>query len=132
MELIVLIVILTRLIIPFSIFRWPLWGALASIVADGLDYIIFDLTTGQLPTYQQIDKLLDIYYLSIEFLVSLQWMKLAKFTSISLFAYRLIGVVLFEVTNMHVFLFIFPNVFEYFFIFELARQRFFKNFELTP
>jgi len=131
MEYIVLFVILARIIVPLAIVRWPLWGAIAAFIADALDYIIFDLTVGIPSNYQQMDKLLDIYYLSIAFSVSLRWMKLARITASILFIYRLIGTALFLTTQTHLFLFIFPNVFEFFFIFEAARQKFFPKFELS-
>ncbi|MBN2454838.1 hypothetical protein JXB11_04815 [Candidatus Woesearchaeota archaeon] len=132
MEIVVLIVVLFRLIIPFSIFRWPFWGILASLIADALDYSVFDLTTGSLAYYQQLDKLLDLYYLSIAFFVSLRWKGTERITSIALFCYRCIGLLLFTITKTHLFLFIFPNLFEYFFIFWACRNKFFSGFKLTP
>ncbi len=67
------IVIVARLIVPVSIFRWPLAGGVASMVLDGLDVVLVDVLAnllGEEPgfgnTYQTMDKPLDLYYLSFE------------------------------------------------------------------
>ena len=69
------IVIVLRLIVPVSIFRWPLAGGVASMVLDGLDVVLVDVLANLLgrgagfgDTYQTMDKSLDIYYLSFELL----------------------------------------------------------------
>lgn len=117
-------VILLRFIIPLLIFRRPLLGGVASILIDAFDANIVHLMGGAFPNYQQIDKFLDTYYLFLEFVVSLAWHhKIAKQTSVILFLYRVVGVVLFEVTNARVFLLLFPNLFEYFFLFFLVFKR---------
>ncbi len=53
-----------------------------------------------------------------------------KWTGALLFGYRLIGVVLFEVTQVRVLLLVFPNLFERFFILQVASQRFFPRFRM--
>ncbi len=117
-------VILLRLIIPLLIFRRPLLGGVASISIDAFDANIVHLMGGTFPSYQQIDKFLDTYYLFLEFVVSLAWdHKIAKQTSVILFLYRVVGVILFEVTNARVFLLLFPNLFEYFFLLYLVFKR---------
>lgn len=106
---------------PLSIFRWPLAGALAAILADNLDIVIASLLDlGGLWNYHSLDKYLDTYYLGIEYLVCLRWEPLLRRTGGFLFFYRLIGVILFEVTGIRVFLFIFPAVFEFFFLYYAA------------
>jgi hypothetical protein len=129
-----LIVILLRLIIPLSIFRWPLGGALAALLADMLDVVIVDaLDMGGFSDYAALDKALDMYYLSFCLIVSLRWEEsLARWTSIVLFAYRAIGFMLFEVTQIRVFLFIFPNLFENFYLAYLTLKKFASDFYLTP
>ena len=65
--LVPIIVVLFRLFIPFSILRWPFWGAIASMLADGADIMIFEqFGIGFLgwERYHFLDKILDIYYLS--------------------------------------------------------------------
>ena len=119
-----IIVILLRLIIPLLIFRRPLLGGVASVLLDAVDANIVRLMGGTFPNYQPLDKCLDTYYLFFEFVVSLGWdHRFAKQTSVILFLHRVVGVVLFEVTNTRVFLLFFPNLFEYFFLFFLIGKR---------
>ena len=107
-----------RLIVPLAIFRWPLWGALASLIVDALDTNIAKPFGVEIPNYVQTDKLLDIYYLTIELIVSLGWVnKLARNTSIGLYVWRLVGLAAFQVTSGEYWLFIAPNLFENFFVF---------------
>ena len=133
MEIIFLIVLL-RLIVPISILRWPFWGGVAATAADALDVVIMDALRGPGfgTTYAQLDKVLDTYYISMIALVTTKWEPLAKWTTISLFFYRFIGVILFESTGTRVFLFFFPNLVEFFFLFWAARNVYFPRFRLTP
>ena len=117
-------VILLRLIIPLLIFRRPLLGGVASVLLDAVDANIVRIMGGTFPNYQPLDKYLDTYYLFFELVVSLGWdHKFAKQTSVILFLYRVVGVVLFEITDSRGFLFFFPNLFEYFFLFFLIFKR---------
>ncbi|MFQ6019383.1 MAG: hypothetical protein ACE5KW_01350 [Dehalococcoidia bacterium] len=127
-----LIVILIRLIVPLSIFRWPLAGALASLVADNLDVVLASLIDlGGLWNYHHLDKYLDTYYLGIAAIVALRWEPLPRRISLFLFAYRLTGVALFQITGVRLFLFIFPGLFESFFIFYAALKQFAPGYILT-
>ncbi|NCF68056.1 MAG: hypothetical protein GWP61_18990 [Chloroflexi bacterium] len=116
-----------RILIPLTIPRYPLPGIIASLVLDAIDQTLFQsLTNFQLDGYQGYDKALDIYYLAIAYIATLrnwsnQWaVRISRF----LFYYRLVGVVLFELTQFRWLLLLFPNVFEYFFIFyEVVRLR---------
>jgi hypothetical protein len=129
-----LIIIIIRLLVPLSIFRWPLGGAIASLVADTLDVVFVDaLDMGGFSDYASLDKFLDMYYLSFCLIVSLRWEEaLARWTSIVLFAYRALGFVLFETTQIRVFLFIFPNLFENFYLAYLTLKKLVLDFHLTP
>jgi hypothetical protein len=131
------IVIVIRLLVPLSILRWPLVGALLSLLVDALDIVIATLLERELGLpdlwrYHQLDKYLDTYYLSLEAIVAQRWLGLPRVIATALFAYRVIGVVLFEVTDIRVFLFFFPALFEFFFLFYTAVQRFLPAYELTP
>jgi heme/copper-type cytochrome/quinol oxidase subunit 4 len=113
-------VVTARFLIPLTIPRYPLPGVLACLVLDGIDQTIFQLFTNlPLEGYQSYDKSLDIYYLSITYLSTLRnWSNLYAFKlDRFLFYYRLVGVVIFELTQLRPVLLIFPNTFEYFFIF---------------
>ena len=119
-----------RLFIPLLIPRLPL-VIVVVLVLDAADQTLLatytDVDTSEAGAYQSVDKALDIYYLSIAYLSAMRnWTSNAAFRIAQfLFYYRLVGVVLFELTDERLFLLIFPNTFEYFFIaYELARLRF--------
>ena len=133
------IVIALRLIVPVSIFRWPLAGGVASMVLDTFDVVLVDVLANLLgeeggfgDTYQTMDKSLDVYFLSFEAFVSLRWqVTLARNASIALFLYRLVGMAAFGLTGARVLLFVFPNLFANFYIYYLAATRFFPRFVPT-
>ena len=128
-----LLIVVLRLIIPLAIFRWPLVGGVLALVADALDIVLASLIDlGGLWNYHALDKYLDTYYLGIEAVVAQRWAALPRLTATALFGYRLIGVALFEVTDIRLFLFIFPALFENFYLFYAALRRFFPDYVLTP
>ncbi|MFV2064681.1 MAG: hypothetical protein ACC726_14400 [Chloroflexota bacterium] len=131
-EFAILAVILSRLLVPLLIIRWPLPAIVASLIIDAVDQTVFQAVApgADLEGYQSYDKALDIYYLVIAYISTLRnWtspfaVSIARF----LILYRLVGVVLFELgvplpdaladlLGERGWLFIFPNTFEYFFIF---------------
>jgi hypothetical protein len=84
------IVLGVRLTVPLTIFRWPLAGGLLAIAADAVDIIIFDVAGfPSFLSYQEIDKLLDGYYLAIEVIVAQRWLALPRMTASALFVYRI-------------------------------------------
>jgi hypothetical protein len=114
------VVVASRILVPLAIPHFPLPAMLVALVIDGLDQTIFStFTTLDLSGYQQYDKALDVYYLSIAYVATLRnWTNLPAFSvSRFLYYYRLIGVVAFELTQIRTLLLIFPNTFEYFFDF---------------
>lgn len=113
-------VAVARFVVPLSIPRYPLPGILASLLLDAVDQTIFQqFPSLDLSGYQAYDKALDIYYLTIAYVSTMRnWKHLFAFqVSRFLFYWRLVGVVLFELTQLRPLLLIFPNTFEYFFIF---------------
>ena len=132
-----IVVVIIRLLVPLSIFRWPFWGAVASIVADALDIVLITLLerhAGFPPvwSYHQFDKYLDTYYLTIEVIIAQRWPDLPRWIATVLFIDRLIGVVLFEITGIRIFLFAFPALIDFFFLFYTAVQQYAPDYELTP
>ncbi|MGD2049352.1 MAG: hypothetical protein PVH03_07655 [Chloroflexota bacterium] len=129
--LVFLLVVLTRLLVPLLIPRFPLPAIIAALIIDAIDQTIFQTFTNlNLEGYQSYDKALDIYYLTVAYIATLRnWTNLIAFkVSRFLWYYRLVGVTLFELTYVppgpRWLLLIFPNVFEYFFIFyEIVRLR---------
>ena len=120
-------VVAARVLVPLAIPRFPLPAMLAALVIDGIDQTIFQTFTSlDLTGYQSYDKALDVYYLSIAYTATLRnWTHLTAFgVSRFLYFYRLVGVVLFELTQVRAVLLVFPNTFEYFFDFyEAIRVR---------
>ncbi len=129
-----IIVIITRTLIPFLILKLPLIGAIASMIADALDVMLFEIFWyGFLEgiSYHYIDKIFDMWYLLFEFLIVLTWKdKLAKKTGKILFFWRLAGFVLFMITGLRIFFVLAPNIFEYFFLAMLIIWLFKKDFRL--
>ncbi len=117
--LIFALVVGARFIIPLFIPFFPLPAIIAALLLDGVDQTIFQQFTNlPLDGYQNYDKALDIYYLTVAYISTFRnWSNNFAFrVSQFLYYYRLVGVVLFETTQLRAFLLIFPNTFEYFFI----------------
>ena len=132
-----LIVVAIRVVVPLSIFRWPFFGAVASIIADALDIVLVTLLhryAGLPPvwSYHEFDKYLDTYYLAIEVIVAQRWPELPRWIASALFVDRLIGVTLFEATGIRVFLFAFPALIDFYFLFYTAARQFAPDYEVTP
>lgn len=109
------VIITLRLFVPLLILRWWVVGGITAMLLDASDVIIIEpLGMGGFGDhYAQLDKVLDLWYLGLELWVSFFWRSpWAKWTSIALFVYRVVGVVLFESIGARVILFIFPNLFE--------------------
>jgi hypothetical protein len=109
-------VLVLRLVVPLSIVRWPFWGTLATLLADGVDIIIFQLTASPGDEYQRFDKLLDVYYILVQFAVAQGWPSPERWVLNALFAYRMIGTLAFEVGGKRELLVFFPNVFTFYFV----------------
>ncbi|GAA2069173.1 hypothetical protein [Williamsia deligens] len=124
---VVLLVVAGRLLVPLLIPRFPVPAIVAALVLDAIDQTVFQQVPGlDISGYQSYDKALDVYYLAIAYLSTLQnWSDPAAFgIARFLFYYRLVGVVAFEYSSSRWLLLVFPNTFEYFFIaYELIRCR---------
>ncbi len=128
-----IIVIALRIVVPLLILWRPLTGGIIALLLDAVDVMIVELfgPGGMGPHYHNIDKLLDTWYLSLELWVALKWTeRLPRITAIVLFVYRLIGVIVFEITGWRPTMMIFPNLFENWFLFVLVRNRFFPGLRL--
>ncbi|MEX2081348.1 MAG: hypothetical protein WEC33_07000, partial [Dehalococcoidia bacterium] len=124
------VVIGIRMLVPVLILRWWLVGGVAAMLVDGLDVVITDaLDMGGFGShYAELDKVLDTYYLTLELLVALTWQNAwARIPAVGLFAYRLVGFVLFEVTGQRIMLFIFPNVFEIWWLYCVVVMKWFPG-----
>ena len=97
------------------VLRWPFAGALIAIVADFCDLFLMD-AIGGIADYQRLDKLCDLAYMATFLIVALRWRGIERPIALALFGLRMVGEVVFEVTNERVVLLLFPNVFEFWFI----------------
>jgi len=128
-----IVVITMRIVIPLMILKRPLAGGIIAMLLDALDVVIVELfgEGGMGEHYHSIDKVLDLYYLTLELIVALSWVqRIPRLTAVGLYVYRLAGVILFELTQIRAVLFLFPNLFEHWFLFYLIRNRFFPNIRL--
>jgi hypothetical protein len=119
-------VVTARFLLPLLILRYPLPAIIGCLLLDGVDQTIFQAFGHDPPGYQSYDKAMDVFYLAIAYLATLRnWQNLhALRISRALYFYRLVGVVVFEFTQVRAMLLLFPNVFEYFFIaYEAVRSR---------
>jgi hypothetical protein len=129
-----IVVISLRLIVPLLILKRPLAGGIAAMLLDGLDVVIVELfgPGGMGEHYHSIDKVLDLYYLSLEAYVSFGWtQRIPRLIALWLFGIRLVGVIVFELTGWRAALFVFPNLFENWFLFVLIVWRFFPGHNLN-
>lgn len=125
------ILFFVRLLPALVIFRWNILGAFLFLVLDGVDYVFFSSFTGIYndDTYHYLDKIFDQLCFTIQLVVVLkQWNKGAfKKTTIVMYFYRLIGLILFEVTKIKLFLVIFTNIFEYFYLAVIVFRKVFNT-----
>ena len=126
-QVVLVVVVIIRFLVPLGTFRFPLPAILLSLVVDAADQTVLAAFDAEPGNYQQYDKALDIYYLSIAYISTLRnWTVGPAFRVAQVLWYwRLIGVLVFELTFARSVLLIFPNTFEFFFIFyEAIRLRY--------
>lgn len=116
-----LLVLGYRVLIPFTILRWPLGGLLLSIVADASDVVVMQLVgwgvfAGR--AYTPWDKVLDLWYLFFAWHAVRKFWKepLARTVAQTLFWWRAAGVTLFFLIPSRLVFVFFPNIFENFYI----------------
>lgn len=125
-DVVFLLVVGGRFLIPLFIPRYPLPAIIGCLVLDAADQTIFQAFGYDPPGYQSYDKAMDVFYLAIAYLSTMRnWENLAAYSvGRFLYFYRLFGVFMFEMTGARAVLLIFPNTFEYFFIaYEAIRTR---------
>ncbi len=128
-----LVVIGLRIIVPLMILWRPLPGSIIALLLDAFDVVIVEFfgPGGMGDYYHNLDKILDLYYFSLQAFVAWRWTdSRLRLVALGLFFYRLIGVAVFEVTDWRPTMFVFPNLFENWFLFVLIRNRFFPNIKL--
>ena len=108
----------SRFLLPLLIPRYPLPAVIGCLLLDGVDQTIFQAFGYDPPGYQSYDKAMDVYYLAIAYLATMRnWASMPAYdVGRFLYFYRLVGVVVFELSQVRAMLLVFPNTFEYFFI----------------
>ena len=104
-----------RVLTALPTLRWPFAGALFAVVTDFSDLFLMN-AIGGIEDYQRLDKLCDLAYMLVFLKVALGWAGLERGVAVVLFAYRMIGEVVFELSGARWTLLVFPNVFEFWFI----------------
>lgn len=111
----VAVFVLFRVATALPTLRWPLAGALVALAGDLADLFLMN-AIGGIDDYQRLDKLCDLSYLATFLAVALRWRGLERNVAVATLAYRMIGEVVFEITDARWVLLVFPNVFEFWFI----------------
>ena len=114
------------------VLRWAFAGSLAAILIDFSDLFMMNLLDmGGVRNYQALDKWLDLAYMLTFLWVALRWSGPPRNIATALFAFRIIGVIAFEVLGNRWVLLLFPNVFEFWFVFVAGARLFAPEYELT-
>ena len=113
----ILVIAAIRIAASLPVLRWPLAGGILAIVVDASDLLLRDaLDLGGVGDYQSFDKWLDQVYMATFLVVALRWDGPARSIAVGLYACRLVGFILFELTGERAVLLLFPNVFEVWFL----------------
>lgn len=128
-----IVVILLRVIVPLIILKRPLAGGIIAMLLDAGDVVIAELISegGMGEHYVTIDKILDSWYLALEAWVAWHWVeRIPRLVAVALFAWRIVGVILFEITGLRWMFFVFPNLFEHWYLFVLIVWKWFPGVDL--
>lgn len=120
-----------RILGSLPVLRWAFAGALLAIVVDFSDLFLWNLFDLDFANYQAFDKWIDLVYMLTFLVVTLRWTGLERRIGIGLFAFRIVGVVAFEVFQARTLLLAFPNVFEFWFLFVAGRNLFRPSYRIT-
>lgn len=114
------------------VLRWAFAGALIAIAVDFADLFLMNLIDlGGLRDYQRFDKYVDLVYMATFAAVALRWSDPVRAVLLGLFAFRMVGVAIFEVTGERGLLLFFPNLFEFLFVFVAAQRHWWPHFRYT-
>jgi hypothetical protein len=129
----VLVIGAIRVLGSLPVVRWPLAGGILAILVDLSDLLLRDvLDLGGIPDYQSFDKWADQVYLACFLIVALRWSGPERVVAVALYAFRLVGFVVFELTGARDLLLLFPNVFEFWFLLVATLHRFRPGFTWRP
>ena len=125
----VLTIAVIRVVGSLPVLRWAFIGGLLAVFVDLSDLFWMNLLDlGGIGNYQHFDKLIDQVYLGTFFIVVYKWSGPRRTIGIVLFLFRLLGFLLFELTDDRFILLFFPNVFEFWFLFVASLPHWKKKF----
>lgn len=128
-----LVVAVVRVLGSLPVLRWAFAGALIAILVDFSDLFLRNLLDlGGIPDYQRFDKLMDLVYMVLFLVVALRWRGLARDIAVGLFAFRMAGFAVFQITDARPVLLAFPNVFEFWFVYVAAVLHWRPHHVVTP
>ena len=114
------------------VLRWAFAGSIAAILIDFSDLFMMKLLDlGGVRNYQALDKWLDLAYMLTFLWVAMRWSGAPRIIAAGLFAYRIVGVITFELVADRFVLLFFPNVFEFWFVFVAGMRHYKAEHELT-
>lgn len=130
-----LVIAIARAAGSLPVLRWAFAGSIIAILVDFSDLFMKNLLDlgglGGMSGYQQFDKYADLIYMVTFLIVALRWEGIARNVAIGLFAFRMVGFAVFEVTSARAILLAFPNVFEFWFVFVSALKHWWPRYRLT-
>ncbi len=126
-----LVITIVRLAGALPVLRWPFFGAVAAILVDLSDLFLMDWLGG-VRDYQALDKWLDLSYMATFLIAAWRWKGTPRNVAAGLFAFRILGDILFEATGLRWVLLLFPNVFEFWFLFVAGVKQFRPSYQITP
>jgi hypothetical protein len=118
-----------RLATPLLMLRWPLPGLLLAIFVDVYDWNLIDVQTPEHNQfYQNWDRIMDVWFYVIAVLMVRKWQDVrSRNIAFAFFGFRMIGQILFFITQERKFLFFFPNFFDNFLVMYLGYVFIFKR-----
>ena len=132
MTLEALVIAIARVAGSLPVLRWAFAGAIIAVLVDFSDLFMMNLLDlGGLPNYQTFDKWLDLVYMATFLVAALRWNGPARNVAIGLFAFRIVGVAVFESTHWRGVLLFFPNLFEFWVIFMAGLKHYKPQYTLT-
>ena len=127
------VILAVRVAGSLPVLRWAFAGAVIAILVDLSDlFLRAYLELGGVRNYQSFDKWCDQVYLALFLVVALRWEGPARAIAVALYAFRMVGFVLFEVTGERWLLMLFPNVFEFWFVFVAFTRHWWRTFSWRP
>jgi hypothetical protein len=127
-----IIIAIVRIVGSLPVLWWPFVGGILAVLVDFSDLFMMNLLNlGGVRDYQTFDKWVDQVYMVTFLIVSLRWKGVPRDLAIGLFAYRIVGVVIFEFISWRGILLFFPNVFEFWVLFVAGANRFKPEYEIT-